>query len=143
MDAHDEQERREWPGGFSHTVLLYYGGDFDVPGLEIAYSVMTRYGEAARPWRMTSADYRHALTAVAGGPSDRRFDSDDRQRLERLRHRGFLPDLIDDMLAVGRPAYQEGLVHLLLADLLATVNSSSPNPSTGSRTSGLRTSYGR
>ncbi|EKP95371.1 protein of unknown function DUF2399,protein of unknown function DUF3323 [Thermaerobacter subterraneus DSM 13965] len=110
------------PGPCPERARLYYSGDFDVAGLEIAYSVITRYGAAACPWRMTAADYRHALAATAGDAGARRFDPGERRRLERLRARGFLPELIDEMLAVGHPAYQEGLIDRLLADLLAAVH---------------------
>lgn len=100
--------------------VLYYGGDFDVAGLEIAFNVVTRYGDRVRLWRMTAADYRHALATQVGPESGPRFDAAERHRLQRLRDRGFLPDLIDEMLATGRAAYQEGLLDRLVADLLGS-----------------------
>lgn len=98
---------------------LYYGGDFDVGGLEIAHSVVTRYGERVRLWHMTPDDYHEALRPGGrNAPAVPAFDGRQRRRLERLRDRGFLPELIDAMLATGRPAYQEGLVDRLFQDLV-------------------------
>jgi uncharacterized protein (TIGR02679 family) len=86
---------------------LFYGGDFDAKGLEIAALVLARYPGAASPWRMTVEDYRDALRtegrALEPGPVDRAA-------------RAF-PALAAEIAARGQAAHQEGLLPALKRDL--------------------------
>jgi uncharacterized protein (TIGR02679 family) len=86
---------------------LFYGGDFDQKGLEIAALVLARYAGAASPWRMTVDDYRDALRtegrALEPGAVDRAA-------------RAF-PALAAEIAARGQAAHQEGLLPALKADL--------------------------
>lgn len=90
---------------------LCYGGDFDRNGLSIARSLATRY-EGLEFWRMGPADYDSAVT-----PGDRpSFSPADLEWLRSVD--GPLADTAHRMAAVGRPAYQERLADVLLADLI-------------------------
>jgi uncharacterized protein (TIGR02679 family) len=86
---------------------LFYGGDFDAKGLEIAALVLARYPGAASPWRMTVDDYRDALRtegrALEPGAVDRAA-------------RPF-PVLAAEIAARGQAAHQEGLLPALKRDV--------------------------
>jgi uncharacterized protein (TIGR02679 family) len=86
---------------------LFYGGDFDARGLEIAAQVLARYPGAASPWRMSVEDYRDALRTEgrtlspgAVGRAARTF-----------------PALAAYIVARGQAAHQEGLIPDLSRDL--------------------------
>lgn len=86
---------------------LFYGGDFDARGLEIAAQVLARYPGAASPWRMTPEDYRDALrtegAALAPGAVDRAART--------------FPTLAAEIAARAQAAHQEGLLPALKRDL--------------------------
>lgn len=89
---------------------LYYSGDFDPEGLQIADRLKIRYGRQLVFWRMTPADYRRAVSKVQATP----------ERLNKLNN---LKD--EDLAALGRDiaecgywGYQESLVNLLLGDFV-------------------------
>jgi uncharacterized protein (TIGR02679 family) len=88
---------------------LFYSGDFDPAGLEIAAIVLTRYPGAATLWRMTPADYRHAVRQDDHAPLDP-------NRLCNLSER--FPDLVAEMTAIGRTGDQEKLIDALAGDLV-------------------------
>jgi hypothetical protein len=94
---------------------LFYSGDFDPAGLEIAAIVLTRYPGAAHLWRMTPADYRRAVRQDAQA-------SINPDRLKNLAER--FPDLVAEMIAIGRTGDQEKLIDALAGDLVRfTTNS--------------------
>ncbi|MFO7173398.1 MAG: TIGR02679 family protein [Bacillota bacterium] len=95
---------------------LYYSGDFDQQGLTIARWVLERYPRAV-PWRMRPDDYRRAAGLPGAGAAEA-LSAAERAWLEALD--GPLADTARAMAAAGRPAYQERLVDVLLADLLAS-----------------------
>jgi uncharacterized protein (TIGR02679 family) len=84
---------------------LRYHGDFDWPGIAIASSVIRRH--AARPWRMTAADYAAGVRAdtehvrLAGTPQPTPWD----------------PGLAAAMTATGRVVYEESVADALINDL--------------------------
>lgn len=86
---------------------LFYGGDFDSRGLEIAAQVLTRYPADASPWRMSVDDYRAALR------SDGRVLPPG--AVDRAAHT--FPALAADIATRGQAAHQEGLIDLLKRDL--------------------------
>ncbi|HEX8318618.1 DUF2399 domain-containing protein [Longimicrobium sp.] len=86
---------------------LFYGGDFDAKGLEIAALVLARYPGAASPWRMTMDDYRDALRTEGGALEPGALD-----RAART-----FPALAAEIAARGQAAHQEGLIPALTRDL--------------------------
>jgi uncharacterized protein (TIGR02679 family) len=83
---------------------LRWRADFDWTGLRIVSTAVAAHG--ARPWRMTAADYRHALAAgestpLAGPPAASPWD----------------PELATLMTGHGRAVMEERLIVALLADL--------------------------
>ncbi len=89
--------------------MLYYSGDFDPEGLSMAVRFKERYGEQARFWRMTAADYKASNPSVDIGG-----------RETKLNHL-LDSELGDVALAVKktmRAGYQEGILTLLISDLL-------------------------
>ncbi|KEO80916.1 TIGR02679 family protein [Tumebacillus flagellatus] len=90
---------------------LYYSGDFDWKGIEIACSLQTRYRESFVAWRMSKEEY---LSCSVGTP------------FEEEQARGVLSlevpwdeELVRTMMQHKRNVYQESLLELLLEDLTA------------------------
>ena len=96
---------------------LYYSGDFDLKGLQIAAYLMARYPGRCHPWRFDPDSYTLALQsepeieAVAAHPQQSELDL-----------LGTLPDsfapLIKKMQERKAWAYQEGIARLLAEDIL-------------------------
>jgi uncharacterized protein (TIGR02679 family) len=86
---------------------LFYGGDFDAKGLEIAALVLGRYPGAASPWRMTVEDYRDALR-TEGRP----LEPGAVDRAART-----FPALAAEIATRRQAAHQEGLLPALTRDL--------------------------
>ena len=86
---------------------LFYGGDFDAKGLEIAALVLARYPGPASPWRMTVEDYRDALRTEGRALEPGALD-----RAARI-----FPTLAAEIAARGQAAHQEGLIAALTRDL--------------------------
>lgn len=86
---------------------LFYGGDFDAKGLEIAALVLARYPGAASPWRMTVEDYRDALRTEGRALEPGAVD-----RAGRV-----FPALAAEIAGRGQAAHQEGLLPELKADV--------------------------
>ncbi|HEU4454550.1 MAG TPA: TIGR02679 family protein [Longimicrobium sp.] len=88
---------------------LFYSGDFDPAGLEIAAIVLARYPASATLWRMTPADYRLAVRPDTHA-------SLDPDRLRTLSDR--FPDVVAEMIAIGRTGDQEKLIDALAGDVI-------------------------
>ncbi|GAC1370876.1 MAG: TIGR02679 domain-containing protein [Ktedonobacteraceae bacterium] len=110
-----------WPSVAALTLLdlllasnpanrLHYSGDLDLKGLQIAAYMLERYPARCIPWRIDVLAYTTALQA--GGIQAR---ENDLQLLNSLP--GGFGTLIKKIQAQGTWAYQEGLAHLLIADL--------------------------
>jgi uncharacterized protein (TIGR02679 family) len=83
---------------------LHWRADFDWTGLRIVGAAIASHG--AQPWRMTAADYRHALemgvsTPLTGSPAASPWD----------------PELAMLLTAQGRAVMEERLIGALLTDL--------------------------
>lgn len=83
---------------------LHWRADFDWTGLRIVSAAITSHG--VRPWRMTAADYRHALetgesTPLTGSPTASPWE----------------PELADLLAEHGRAVMEERLIAVLLTDL--------------------------
>ncbi|GAC1615046.1 MAG: TIGR02679 domain-containing protein [Ktedonobacteraceae bacterium] len=89
---------------------LYYSGDFDLKGLQIATYLIARYPERCHLWRFDSDAYAVALQygGVAASPNE-------------LAMLNVLPPvfaaLVSTMQARGMWAYQEGITQLLAMDI--------------------------
>jgi len=93
-----------------HT--LYYSGDFDLKGLQIAAHLLARYPGRCQPWRFDPEAYLHALQSE-GMPA----------RENELALLSALPEVFAPLIAVmqekSKWAYQEGIAHLLASDVIA------------------------
>ena len=89
---------------------LNYSGDFDLKGLQIASYLMSRYPGRCQPWRFDPEAY--ALALQAGGITT---------RASELKLLNALPaafaSLVASMQEQKKWAYQEGITHLLIADV--------------------------
>ena len=84
---------------------LSYHGDFDWPGVAIATGIMARHG--ARPWRLSAADYEHAIRKGAGSV----LLAGTRQPTP------WEAALGETMAAHGQAVYEESVSGQLIADL--------------------------
>lgn len=93
--------------------ILHYSGDFDLAGLRIAAYLQKRYRAHFRPWHLDPASYLAALhhKSVA-------FEDQELAALQSL-PADFAP-LVAAIQEQGKKAYQEGIAHLLLKDIIAT-----------------------
>lgn len=89
---------------------LHYSGDFDLKGLQIASHLMERYSGRCHLWRFDLDAYAHALSA--GGTL---------AHTNELHMLNALPDAFAPLAAMMQEkkqwAYQEGITHLLIADV--------------------------
>lgn len=110
-----------WPSSAALTLLqqlleespdnrLYYSGDFDLKGLQIAAYLGARYPGRCHPWHFDPASYEIALKA----------DGIEAHAIE-LSMLNALPEvfksLVTSMQEKQRWAFQEGIVDLLVRDL--------------------------
>jgi uncharacterized protein (TIGR02679 family) len=102
-------------------VHLFYSGDFDAGGLEIAAAVLDRYAASASPWRMEPEDYRAAVRAGSAA-----LDPAAVQTSARL-----FPGLVAEMSVLRQAAHHEGLIDSLKADLDRFVLRGEPPPRRG------------
>ena len=89
---------------------LYYSGDFDLKGLQIAASMIARYAGRCYPWHFDTESYTVALQA--GGVAANRVE---------LAGLSALPKVFDSLVMAMQEkkmwAYQEGIVRLLTEDV--------------------------
>lgn len=86
---------------------LFYSGDFDSAGLEIAATILARYPGNASPWRMDAGDYVAAIRADGNALDPR--------SLQRVRRE--FPGLVAEMMERRCVAFQEPLITLLSDDI--------------------------
>lgn len=94
--------------------VIYYSGDFDPEGIQMAQRLLQRYPQAARLWRCTTADYERCVSEVV--LSEARL-----QKLKSISLPGLLP-LKEKIEAVKKAGYQEQLVPLLLQDIKSALS---------------------
>ena len=92
---------------------LYYSGDFDIKGLQIAAYLMARYPEHCHLWRFDSDAYTVALQH--GGVV---ASSSELAMLDTLPN--VFVTLVSTMQERGMWAYQEGITQLLVMDIERT-----------------------
>ncbi|MCY0895354.1 MAG: TIGR02679 domain-containing protein [Alicyclobacillaceae bacterium] len=90
---------------------MFYSGDFDVKGLQMAITLQERYGRSLRPWRMDSATYRRAVSE-----DQPLFTEVERNLMEQM---SVIWDeqLLPTMLSMRRKVFQEHLVSVLQQDV--------------------------
>lgn len=89
---------------------LYYSGDFDVKGVQIAAGLKERYRERLRMWRMDSRSYLSGLH-----PNGPRFTEWEVVQLEKMQV-SWDEHLTTRMVEQGRKVFQEHFVKGLLRD---------------------------
>nr|MDQ2717091.1 DUF2399 domain-containing protein [Chloroflexota bacterium] len=89
---------------------LYYSGDFDLAGLQIAASLLARYPGRCHPWRFDPDSYLLAIHAEGATAS-----------ASDLAALATLPDVFAPLVTImqeqGHWAYQEGITHVLLEEV--------------------------
>jgi hypothetical protein len=94
----------------SPTHCLYYSGDFDARGLQIAAYLQARYPGRCHPWRFDPDSYMTALQPGGIQASAHELDG-----------LSALPQTFDSLIAFMRDrrtwAYQEGITQLLIYDI--------------------------
>lgn len=91
-------------------VQLYYSGDFDLQGLQIAHYLLTSYPQQCQLWRFDPTTYQTALHDCSAD-----LEASELTGLANL-PAAFAP-LVTTMRQERRKAYQEGVTHLLLKDI--------------------------
>ena len=95
---------------------LYYSGDFDLKGLQIAAYLMTRNPGRCYAWRFDPDSYTLALQSKLG--ADITPAHANTSELDML---NTLPDIFAPLIAKMQEkrawAYQEGITHLLIEDI--------------------------
>jgi uncharacterized protein (TIGR02679 family) len=88
---------------------LYYCGDIDPEGIEIADRVLTRGKGKILPWRMTAQDYYRSL-------SDEALTEKRLNRLDKIAN-AQLRELAELLKAEKKAGYQEHLIDLMVGDI--------------------------
>jgi len=89
---------------------LYYSGDFDPEGVEIAWKLKKRYGESFHYWHYQIEDYRKAM-------SNKEITRDRLFRLEKIDD-----DELREIIGVMRTEKKAGYQEALLAEMMGDVN---------------------
>lgn len=89
---------------------IYYSGDLDPEGMDIADRLWRRYGEAVHLWRMSAEDYDRSVSR----------EQLSRQRLMKLEHlqNPVLRSAAERVCREKRAGYQENIIESLLEDIL-------------------------
>ena len=97
--------------------ILYYSGDFDLKGLQIAAYLIARYPARCHPWRFDPGSYTLALQSTPeDGPPTAHPRSNELDMLSTLP--AIFAPLVAKMQEKKAWAYQEGITHLLIKDIL-------------------------
>ena len=97
--------------------ILYYSGDFDLKGLQIAAYLIARYPARCHPWRFDPGSYTRALQSTPeDGPPTAHPRPNELDMLNTLP--AIFAPLVARMQEKKAWAYQEGITHLLIKDIL-------------------------
>lgn len=94
--------------------VIYYSGDLDPEGMDIADRLWQRYGEAVHLWRMNAEDYDKSISEEK--LSDRRL-----AKLDRLKN-PILCSTAESVRRERRAGYQENLLEDLLEDIAGSMD---------------------
>jgi len=101
----------------SLDTMLYYSGDFDLKGLQIAAYLMARYPSRCHPWRFDPKSYLFALQSrQEDGPATGHPRASELAMLSTLS--AIFAPLVATMQEERAWAYQEGISRLLVGDVL-------------------------
>lgn len=89
--------------------LLYYSGDFDPEGLDIAEKLLMRYPDTARLWCMEPQDYRYAI-------SDEAINDERMRTLENIRLPCF-EKTKNEIKRYRKAGYQERLIEKMIREI--------------------------
>lgn len=94
---------------------MYYSGDFDLPGIQIAIGMEKRFRDAFLHWHMNSDTYKqYAQKGLV-------FSEEDKKQLKEIQVR-WSSDMGTDMEKRGIKCYHEAIIHELNADWINAVN---------------------
>jgi len=88
---------------------IFYSGDFDPEGLQMAQQLLRRYGDSAVPWRYTPGDYRNSSPPKPLSPGALK-------KLQSVTEADLLP-VKTEMIAMGKAGYQEQIIPALVEDM--------------------------
>ena len=92
-----------------NNTVIYYSGDFDPEGLQIAQRLLQRYPNQLRLWRYGTAEYDSCISEVI-------ISATRLKKLKSITHPALIP-LKEKMQVVRKAGYQEQLVSLLVEDI--------------------------
>ncbi|HZK24779.1 MAG TPA: TIGR02679 family protein [Oscillospiraceae bacterium] len=94
--------------------VLYYSGDFDPEGLQMAERLLKRHPHHVKLWHYTVENYEACLSQVSLSQA----------RLNKLKNiaSSSLTAVKDSILSLQKAGYQEQLVPLLVADITAVLD---------------------
>ena len=91
-------------------VVIYYSGDLDAEGMDIADRLWQRYGDKVRMWRMDVEDYNESISQEL--LSERQL-----AQIEHLKN-PTLNNTAEFVRKKKRAGYQENLLEQLLRDIM-------------------------
>lgn len=91
---------------------VYYSGDMDPEGIDIAERLWRKYPQSLHIWRMETSDYLDAL-------SEEEIEGWRMKKLQSVTH-PVLRETAESIRRIGKAAYQENLLEKLEQDILRT-----------------------
>lgn len=87
-------------------IRINYSGDLDPEGIRIAQNIVNRYGERVKLWRMNVESYIAGMSELLTEES-----------LAKLQTVTILPEVVEQMLACRKAAYQEAWIEEMVDDV--------------------------
>jgi len=88
---------------------IFYSGDFDPEGLQMAQQLLRRYGDSAVPWRYAPGDYRNSSPPKPLSPGALK-------KLQSVTEANLLL-VKKEIIAMGKAGYQEQIIPALVEDI--------------------------
>lgn len=93
---------------------IFYSGDYDPEGLQMAQQLLQRFDGSVLPWRYTPGDYRKSLPRKPLKPAAL-------QKLNSIAEASLLP-VKEAILAEGQAGYQEHIISTLVEDIEGSID---------------------
>lgn len=87
-------------------IQINYSGDLDPEGIRIAQSIVNRYGDRVKLWRMNVESYKVGMSELLTD-----------ERLAKLNTVTILPEVVEQMLGCRKAAYQEAWIDGMVDDV--------------------------